>query len=83
MLYPFMPRALDIASARRRRRFGAGLHWYPQEISLFAWERVLEDSNIWRALGNTVFRTVVGTFLTLLVMSMAAYPLSKKYLTTS
>lgn len=79
MLYPFA-HVLSISFSSSAEAIRAGLHWYPREISLFAWQRVLEDTNIWRALGNTVFRTVVGTFLTLLVMAMGAYPLSKKYL---
>jgi putative aldouronate transport system permease protein len=79
MLYPFM-HVLSMSFSSSAEALRPGMHWYPHEISLFAWERVLTDDNIWRALGNTVFRTVVGTFLTLLFMSMGAYPLSKKHL---
>src|SRR5690606_15554395 len=51
-----------------------------KEISLFAWERILTTDSIWRALGITTFRTVVGTLLSLVFMCMAAYPLSRKHL---
>ncbi|KRE98871.1 ABC transporter permease [Paenibacillus sp. Soil766] len=79
MLYPFA-HVLSISLSTTAESVRPGLHWYPHEISWFAWQRVVEDSNVWRALGNTVFRTIVGTFLTLLALSMAAYPLSKKHL---
>ncbi|MDF2644482.1 MULTISPECIES: carbohydrate ABC transporter permease [unclassified Paenibacillus] len=79
MLYPFA-HVLSISLSTTAEAVRPGLHWYPHEISFFAWERVVEDINVWRALGNTVFRTIVGTFLTLLALSMAAYPLSKKHL---
>ncbi|MBD0382953.1 carbohydrate ABC transporter permease [Paenibacillus sedimenti] len=79
MIYPFI-HVLSISFSTSTEALRQGMHWYPREISLYAWDRVLADKNIWLALWNTVFRTVVGTFLTILFMSMAAYPLSKKYL---
>lgn len=79
MLYPFI-HVLSISFSSAAEAIRPGLHLYPREISLFAWDRVMTDKNIWFALGNTVFRTVVGTLLTLLIMSMGAYPLAKKYL---
>ena len=79
MIYPFI-HILSISFSTSAEALRPGMHWYPQEISLFAWNRVFTDSHIWLALGNTVFRTVVGTFLTLLIMSMGAYPLAKKHL---
>jgi putative aldouronate transport system permease protein len=79
MLYPFI-HVLSISFSTSAEALRPGLHLYPREISLFAWDRVMTDKNIWLALGNTVFRTIVGTLLTLLIMSMGAYPLAKKYL---
>jgi putative aldouronate transport system permease protein len=79
MIYPFI-HELSISFSTSAEALRPGLHWYPKEISLFAWERVLTDNHIWLALGNTVFRTVVGTFLTLLIMSMGAFSLAKKHL---
>lgn len=79
MVYPFL-HVLSISLSTPAEALRPGIHLYPKEISLFAWERVLSTDSIWRALGITVFRTVVGTLLSLVFMSMAAYPLSRKYL---
>lgn len=79
MVYPFL-HVLSISLSTPAEALRPGIHLYPKEISLFAWERVLSTDSIWRAFGITVFRTVVGTLLSLVFMSMAAYPLSRKYL---
>ena len=79
MVYPFL-HELSISLSSASEAIRPGLHWYPHEISLFGWSRVLRDNTVWLALGNTVYRTVLGTSLTLLFMSLGAYPLSKKYL---
>lgn len=79
MVYPFL-HVLSISLSTPSEALRPGIHLYPKEISLFAWERVLSTESIWRAFGVTVFRTVVGTLLSLVFMSMAAYPLSRKYL---
>ena len=52
----------------------------PETFSLDAYRYVLSTSTIFRAMGVSVFVTVVGTFLSLLVTSLMAYALSKKRL---
>jgi putative aldouronate transport system permease protein len=79
MIYPFL-HVFSISLSTGAEALRPGLHWYPHEISLGAWKRVLTTDSVWIAFGNTVFRSVVGTFLALLFMAMGAYPLSKKYL---
>ncbi|MHA7964632.1 carbohydrate ABC transporter permease [Paenibacillus sp. CAU 1782] len=79
MLYPFV-HVLSISFSTPVEARRLGIHIFPMEISLYAWERVLNTTNIWTGLGNSVFRTVVGTALSLVFMSMAAYPLSRRYL---
>lgn len=79
MIYPFI-HVLSISLSTSAEALRPGLHWYPHEISLGAWGRVFTTDSVWIAFGNTVFRSVVGTFLALLFMAMGAYPLSKKYL---
>ena len=53
---------------------------YPKEITFAAYRRVLTGKQLYVTYGNTLFRTIVGTTLTLLVTSMYAYPLSRKYM---
>lgn len=79
MLYPFV-HVLSVSFSTSAEALRPGIHLYPHAISLKAWKRVIETDTVWIALGNTVFRTVVGTLLTLIFMAMAAYPLSKKNL---
>jgi putative aldouronate transport system permease protein len=78
-IYPFIHlTSVSLSSPSEAMRFG--FHFYPKEIDLFAWNQVLSQKKIWTGFGNSVFRTVVGTFLTLVIMSLCAYPLSRKYL---
>jgi len=53
---------------------------YPKEITFAAYQRVLTGKQLYITYGNTIFRTLVGTTLTLLVTAMYAYPLSRKYM---
>lgn len=75
-IYPFLHIAsLSLSSPSEASRFG--FHFYPRELDFFAWSQVLSQSKIWTGFGNSVFRTVVGTTLSLIAMSMCAYPLSR------
>ena len=52
----------------------------PKGISLNAYERVFSDDFIWSGYLNTIFLTVVGTFISLAVTITAAFALSFKHL---
>jgi len=79
MLYPFL-HVTSISLSTPTEALRQGFHFYPKEITFNAWERVLQSNTVWMTMGNTVFRTVVGTVLTIIFLSIGAYPLSKKYL---
>lgn len=79
MLYPFLHVA-SISLSTPAEALRQGFHFYPKDITFVAWERVLSSETVWTTMGNTVFRTVVGTVLTLVFLAIGAYPLSKKYL---
>ncbi|MTH54342.1 ABC transporter permease subunit [Bacillus mangrovi] len=53
---------------------------FPKEITFLSYAKVLEDPAIWTAYGNTIFYTVIGTAVNLLLTICGAYPLSKKRL---
>lgn len=55
---------------------GQVLFW-PVQPTFAAWEQVLQRGPLWHSLYITVTATVIGTVLSLLLMSMFAYPLSK------
>ncbi|SDD08134.1 putative aldouronate transport system permease protein [Paenibacillus sp. UNCCL117] len=50
----------------------------PKEITFQAYAKILGASTIWNALKVTVFVTVVGTAVNLLLTLLLAYPLSRK-----
>ena len=52
----------------------------PKHPTLENYKYVLSGNSIFWAYGVTVFRTVVGTLLNLVITVMTAYPLSKKFL---
>jgi len=52
----------------------------PKEWTLAAWQYILSTPTIFRAMGVSIFVTVVGTFLSLVVTAMMAYALAKPYL---
>lgn len=52
----------------------------PREVTFDAYATLLSESGMLRALGVTVFVTVVGTALNLTVTVLMAYPLSRKAL---
>lgn len=52
----------------------------PRQITFESYRIFLNDTLIPRAYGITLFITVVGTALNLLLTSLMAYPLSKRYL---
>ncbi|KZZ83606.1 MULTISPECIES: carbohydrate ABC transporter permease [Bacillaceae] len=53
---------------------------FPKDITFISYAKVLQDPDIWTAYGNTIFYTVFGTAVNLLLTICGAYPLSKKRL---
>ncbi|MBO9610940.1 MAG: carbohydrate ABC transporter permease [Paenibacillaceae bacterium] len=79
MLYPFL-QTLAISFSTPKEAMRYGMHLFPREATLDAYLQTFKSHGIWTGFGNTVFRTVVGTLLSLAMMTLGAYPLSKKYL---
>ncbi|XEC95838.1 carbohydrate ABC transporter permease [Paenibacillus tarimensis] len=57
-----------------------GFTLFPKEFSLEAYKLLLQDDTIYRSYGVTIFITVVGTVLAMLVTCAMAYPLSLRSL---
>lgn len=51
--------------------------FWPVDFGLEVYKYVFQDSLFWSAFGNSMFVTVVGTLLSMVVTVFAAYPLSK------
>ncbi|WP_169083674.1 carbohydrate ABC transporter permease [Paenibacillus sp. PL91] len=56
------------------------LYLWPRDFSLASYKQILSDSEIWNAIKVTVLRTVIGTPLAVIVISMLAFTLSKREL---
>jgi putative aldouronate transport system permease protein len=79
MIYPFIHIAsVSLSGPAEATRMG--FHLFPRDIDFFGWQQVISQKKIWWGFGNSAFRTVAGTLLTLVAMSMCAYPLSRKTL---
>lgn len=52
--------------------------FYPIGFTFETYKQVLSDGKFFRAYGNTIFYTVVGTGISLITTAMAAYALSRK-----
>lgn len=55
------------------------VYWWPkseQGIYFGAYERIVTDSSMWRAYGNTIIYTILPTLLMIVSCSICAYPLT-------
>ncbi|MGG3281799.1 carbohydrate ABC transporter permease [Paenibacillus solani] len=77
MLYPFIY-ILSVSISNTDSVMRNEVLLWPKGINLSAYETVLNYKGMIVAYGNTIYYTVVGTFLSLLLTTLAAYPLSRK-----
>lgn len=78
-LYPFIHVA-SVAFSTSSEAIRPGLHLYPRQIDFSSFAEVFKSGEIWHAYLITIFRTIVGTFLSVLFTGLGAYAISKKYL---
>lgn len=57
---------------------GGGFRILPKSFNLDAYKYILKFSSLWTAYRNTVFLTVVGTGINLVMSTLAAYVLSRR-----
>lgn len=86
-LYPFIY-TLSMSLSTAAEAAKGGFHLYPKDISFTAYNMVFKNEGLLSAYKNTIFRTVVGTLMALLVSCLYGYALSrpetphKKFYTT-
>jgi len=78
MLYPFLNLFFISISDISKVSAAGGLLLYPQAITLDAYRYVYRYNNIWISFQNTVFITLVGTALSLVLTVSGGYSLSYK-----
>ncbi|MCZ1266569.1 MULTISPECIES: carbohydrate ABC transporter permease [Paenibacillus] len=57
-----------------------GVYLWPRDLTLDSYQQILKDSEILNGLWVTVKRTLIGAPLSVLVITMLAYPLSRRNL---
>ncbi len=79
ILFPFV-NLLAVSFTHGSSAYLSNVMLWPRPFSTKSYEALFADSSLFYGYYNTIFRTVVGTAATLMVLLCAAYPLSKKYL---
>jgi putative aldouronate transport system permease protein len=75
-LYPFWD-SFIVSMITVEEYLNSSVHLYPHKISLAAYVYILSLKALWTSYGVTIFVTVVGTAMSLLLTLMAAYALSR------
>ncbi|MBJ6360143.1 carbohydrate ABC transporter permease [Paenibacillus sp. GCM10012307] len=57
-----------------------GIYFWPRDITFNSYQQILNDTEILNGIWVTIKRTVIGTPLSVLVITMLAYPLSRRQL---
>ncbi|GIP21106.1 carbohydrate ABC transporter permease [Paenibacillus sp. J22TS3] len=77
ILYPLY--FILIASVSDPNNIYAGDVWlYPKGFTFDGYERIFNDSSIWIGYGNSMLYAIVGTAISVALILLAAYPLSRK-----
>lgn len=79
VIYPMM-NLISVSMSSYRAYLKRPWMFWPSDLDFTAFRMVFQNPSMMRCYGNTVFITVMGTALTLLVTSMTAYPLSRPQL---
>ncbi len=77
VVIPFL-NIIAVSLSSNKAVLSGGVTVFPIGFTLSAYKLVLESSSIFRAYGNTIFVTVLGTASTICLTMLAAYPISKK-----
>jgi len=78
-IFPFI-NIIAVSLSSSRAINAAEVFMWPVDFNISAYQSLLKDGQLIVAMKNTVIITIVGTFLNMLLTTMAAYPLSKSKL---
>lgn len=77
--YPFWD-CLVVSASSLKGYLSTNIHLWPAEWSFEGYAFMLKNKDLWISYANSIFVTVVGTLVNMLLTIMAAYVLSKKNL---
>lgn len=79
VLYPMI--YVVSASVSSGTALMAGEVWlFPKDITFLGYKTILQYKNVWIGYRNTVFYTVIGTFINVVMTLLCAYPLTRNNL---
>lgn len=78
-LYPFWD-TLVVSVSSLKSYLSTSIHLWPSEFSFEGYSFVFSNIELWTSYANTIFITVVGTTVNMIITIMTAYVLSKPYL---
>lgn len=78
-LYPFWD-CLIVSVSSVKSYLSSGIHLWPREWAFDGYLYMLGKKELWKSYSNSLFITLVGTSINMLVTTMAAYVLSRTYL---
>lgn len=78
-LYPFI-NIFNLSLSTPAEALKSNFHLFPKDASLYGYAQILKNDYIYIGYSNTLIRTILGTFISVALSIMIAYPLSKKYL---
>ena len=76
-LYPFLY-VFSMSLSDQGRVLRQEVWLLPKGLNLHSYQKVFSDPAIWVAYGNTVFYTVAGALINVVMTCMMAYPLSRR-----
>ncbi|MEK3910266.1 carbohydrate ABC transporter permease [Paenibacillus sp. FSL H7-0331] len=78
-LYPFLY-VLSASISSPEQVVKGNVLLFPKDVTFTAYRTVLAENGIWLGYANTIFYTLVGTMVSLMLTILGAYSLSKKRL---
>jgi putative aldouronate transport system permease protein len=76
-LYPFWD-TLIVSIIPLEQYLASSIHIFPQQLTFEAYAYLFSMKELWRSYGVTIYITVIGTAINMLLTIMAAYALSKR-----
>lgn len=77
VLYPIIFILSSSFSSGQAVNAGRVIFW-PVEFTLIGYKLILSNMDLWRSIGNTLFYIIGGGFVSMSLMILVAYPMSRK-----
>ncbi len=78
-IYPFWD-TLVVSFSSLKSYLSSSVHLWPSEWSFEGYGYMLSNPTLWTSYGNTLFITIAGTLINMVITIMTSYVLSKPYL---